>query len=306
MGRGKPLGLLAAASLLLLSPQMASSHATDVKASGVITASGTTYVLTIANTGGPSDGAIGCFGFQAVAGVTITGATGGPPGFSVKVFGNGQSIGGGPGLKLAPGQTVTFQFTTAQPYPAGAGGTLFIAPDPSCQPDSTAPVSGPNAQPPPPPPPPTNPTPVTPRLKPCKCAAISVKLDGTLLNKKGLRPDKHDFGVGFVWSMVCTKGDGGCSASLTFSPPVILAGTLPKPKNNLLLNLKVMTFLCKANCGGGKSGKFQIQMLSRDQLNTLFGRTLAYTVTTHCGKVKKEIKVTVFVDEHGVLRPGRR
>jgi len=91
-------------------------------------------------------------------------------------------------------------------------------------------------------------------------------------------------------------------SSLVFSPPVVLAGTVPKPLNNFHLNLMVLKFVCTGNCGQVKTGRFEIQMHSSGQLNKLFGRTIAYTITTFCGTTTTVHKVTVFVDPHGVLR----
>jgi Putative Ig domain len=142
--------------------------------------------------------------------------------------------------------------------------------------------------------------PVTPA--PCKCSVLKLKLDPTLLNMKGLAPDKHDFGVGFVWRMTCTTGGGGCTATILFRPPVVFAGAVPLPKHNFHLNVKRMTFTCSGPCATSTTGRFQIKMLSRGQLNTLFGRTLAYQVVTKCGGVTKVITVKVFIDDHGVLR----
>jgi hypothetical protein len=140
--------------------------------------------------------------------------------------------------------------------------------------------------------------------KPCKCQKISVKLDGTLLNKRRLRSDKHDFGVGFTWRMTCSKGTGGCTAVLGFQPPVIRAGTLPKVPG-LKLNLKRLTFVCKSACHSSTTGRFEIKMNSRSQLNKLFGRTLAFTVTTSCGGVPFRYPVRVFVDNSGGLHRAR-
>jgi len=130
-----------------------------------------------------------------------------------------------------------------------------------------------------------------------------VKLDPTLLNKKRLPPDKHDFGVGFTWRMTCSQGKGGCTGTVTFSPPTILAGTLPAPKRGPRLNLKVLTFLCSTACHKSRQGRFEIKMRSRGQLNELFGRTLAYQVRLFCpGSGITIVRVNVFIDRKGVLR----
>jgi hypothetical protein len=296
VGRGWILG--GAAGLLLLLAPTSLARSVALTATGTLSGTGP-YTLTVVNTS--SDTVLDCIGFQPPPslGVMITNVSGGPPGFTAQLAPNGAAF-GGVHLNLAPGASTTFQITTAQPYPVNGGGTLIFAP-PGCNPDMTALVSGPTPPPPPPPPAPPPPT----KVPPCKCAKLTVKLDPTLLNKKGLRPDKHDFGVGFTWFLTCTVGGGTCSATIHFLPPEILAGTLPKPKQNLLLNIKRTTVTCGSPCSKSTTGRFQIQMLSRSQLNVLFGRTLAYRLVLRCRNTIKTIKVNVLVDQHGVLRPGK-
>jgi hypothetical protein len=137
---------------------------------------------------------------------------------------------------------------------------------------------------------------------PCKCAKLTIKLDPTLLNKKGLPPDRHDFGVGFTWRMTCTAGSGGCTATILFRPPEVFAGSVPVSTSNFHLNIKRLTFTCNGPCGKSKAGRFQIKMLSRGQLNTLFGRTLVYSVRLKCGGSTRTVKVRLFINDSGVLR----
>ena len=136
----------------------------------------------------------------------------------------------------------------------------------------------------------------------CTCKQLTVKLDPTLLNKKGLRPDKHNFGVGITWFLTCNAGKGGCLGTMTFKPPRILEGTRPKPKNGLQLKIQNATLVCNGPCTGSSTGRFEIKMLSRGQLKRMFGQTLAYTVETVCGGVTTQQSVRVFVDDKGVLR----
>ncbi len=148
------------------------------------------------------------------------------------------------------------------------------------------------------PPPPKEEKP--PPKKPCKCQKISVALDPTLINKRRVRSDQHDFGVGFTWRMTCSKGNGGCAAVLDFLPPVIRAGSLPKVRG-LKLNLTRVSFACAAACQKSTTGRFEIKMTSRQQLNKLFGRTLAFTIVTHCSGATFRYLVNVFVDKSGRL-----
>ena len=144
----------------------------------------------------------------------------------------------------------------------------------------------------------------------CRCTKVNVSIDPTLLNRRALRPDKHDFGVGFKWTMLCgpvsnniaAKIKGGCSATVTFLPPEVLAGAVPNPPQNFRLNLQRVTFVCANVKCTGKSGRFEIKMKSRDQLNKLFGRTLAFRIRTRCFGVVRTLAVRVFVDSNGVLR----
>jgi hypothetical protein len=142
--------------------------------------------------------------------------------------------------------------------------------------------------------------PVTPA---CNCIRIKVKIDPTLLNKKHLAPDKHDFGVGFSWRMQCsTGGSGGCKGEIEFKPPEVIAGSLPKSRGLHLSLGGVHTSICSGPCNTTTFGRFEIKLRSRDQLNKLFGRVLAFTVVTRCNGTEKRQQVNVFVDEHGVFR----
>jgi hypothetical protein len=145
-------------------------------------------------------------------------------------------------------------------------------------------------------------TTTTPQNKPCKCQTLKVKIDGNLFTKARLRPDQQDFGIGFNWVLVCTGGKGKCTGSITFSPPTILAGTLPKPTGVLRLNLKKMVFSCQAPCGAATVGSFKIQMLKRDQLNVLFGRTVAFSIKKVCHGVASTTRIRVLVERDGRLK----
>jgi hypothetical protein len=138
------------------------------------------------------------------------------------------------------------------------------------------------------------------RKKPCACMKLSVRLDPTLFSKRHLPADKQNFGVGFKWRMTCTQGKGGCKGELYFKPPEILAGSLPNIPG-LKLNIKRKTIVCRAKCKTSTTGTFEIKMTSPGQLNKLFGRTLAYSIITTCGKTKTTLAVRVFVDSTGRL-----
>ena len=248
-----------------------------VNATGVIAGASGSYQLTITNTG---DEPIRCFRLNAPPGTTLTGVQG-PAGWVAGVGAGGTAIGGQSANGIPPGQSATFTFTSSASYPNDpANDALFVSATCLAGSDRQAELTGPR-------------TPVTPGPgdggnKPCKCKKMSVKLDGTLINKAPeIAPDDHDFGVGFQWFMTCSAGKGTCKGTVNFSPPEILAGELPEPKQNLRLNLKKLAFICQGPCAKSKTGRFEIKMLSREQLRVLFGRTLAYTVKTKCAGVTK-------------------
>jgi hypothetical protein len=282
--------VLVAAVALGVAPIAFGSSAT-VGAGGSVTGSGGSFTLTIRNTGTEP---IKCMQLEMPPGATATGATG-PAGWAAGVGAGGTRIGAQSASGIPPGGTATFTYT-ASGATTVASMVLHVSGD--CVTDVLVSVPGPAAAPPPSAPPPPPPPP----KKSCKCKKLTVKLDGTLLNKPNLRPDKHDFGVGFTWFLTCSAGNGGCLGKVQFLPPEILAGTLPKPKQNLHLNIKRATIICAGQCQQSKMGRFEIKMGSREQLNELFGRTLAYTVKTTCGATVKTIQVKVGVDQQGRLK----
>lgn len=194
---------------------------------------------------------------------------------------------------LPPGGSIALVFRTDPAYPFDTAASLFVSSSSSCTPTTRSTVAG--LAPPPPP--------------KCQCTEMSVKLDPALLQKKRLARAKQDFGVGFTWTMTCDAGTGGCQGRVVFLPPQIRAGSLPKPKGNVKLNIQQATIACAGQCNQSRSGRFQIEMKSTRQLNELFGRSLAFRVRLFCivdGKlVSKGIEtVRVRVDQTGRLRPA--
>src|SRR5205807_1610716 len=131
---------------LVLAPWAAGSVRV-LGATGTITSSGTSYTLTVANTG---DQPIHCVSLFAPAGVKITSAAG-PQ--QTLPFSDGSGFGYG-GEGIAPAASAAFTFTTDQPYPPNTG-TLQVSAD--CQTNVAAPLSGP-AEP------------------PCKCTALTASI----------------------------------------------------------------------------------------------------------------------------------
>ena len=264
---------------------------TVVNATGAIAGAGTSYQLMITNTG---DEPIRCFRVNVPPGTVVAGIQG-PAGWVVGVGAGGSALGGQSQNGIAPGQSATFTFTTSAAYPVDpANDALFVSATCLAGSDRQGTLTGPR-------------TPVTPGPgdgdKPCKCKKLTVKLDGTLINKAPqIAPDDHDFGVGIQWFLTCTNGKGTCKGTLHFLPPEILAGELPKPKQNFRLNIKRAGLLCKGPCKASTTGRVEIKMLSREQLRVLFGRTLAYTVKTTCAGVTKTTMVRVSINQNGKLR----
>ena len=289
---------------LVVVPLAAGSSAT-VAATGVIDGTGTSYRLTIANTGTEP---IKCWRLTVPAGVTIT-AFGAPPaGWQLGSPGPLPQpvIGGRNDAGIAPGQSASFPFTTNVAIPPNPGAlsnrtsganaaaitsTLLVSATCLAGSDVLAVLQGPGGG----------------GGAKCQCTKLTVKIDGNLLKKKALPPDKQDFGVGFTWTMTCNAGAGGCTGRVDFLPPKILAGSLPKPKGNLHLNITRKTISCAGPCNAATTGRFEIKMKSTAQLNQLFGRTMAYQVRLWCivdGQPVSQGAVTikVRVDQKGTLR----
>jgi hypothetical protein len=65
--------------------------------------------------------------------------------------------------------------------------------------------------------------PKPPNPKPCHCLTSPfgnpiLKLDPTILNKKHLPPDKHNFGMGMDWFLFCSQGTGACNGYVWINP----------------------------------------------------------------------------------------
>jgi hypothetical protein len=176
-----------------------------VSARAEITGSGTSYRLTVVNTG---DEPILCFGL-ILAGVQPTSATG-PPGVLTRVgtFGGGlvHMQGNAATPVVRPGQTVTVDFRTNVAIPANAGGEIRFSA--TCLPgsDQVGRASGP-----PPPPPP-------PRPKKCACKDLKTRI---VPNRTSIsRSDANGFALDLLveWTLMCTKGSGDCTGELTLVP----------------------------------------------------------------------------------------
>lgn len=198
------LGLIPLAALVLVS--FAFSARTTVNATAVISGSGTSYRMTVRNTG---DEPILCFGLL-LDGVQPTSASG-PQGVLTRV-GTFQGRGlvhmqGNAGAPAVPaGGTVNVDFVTNVPIPVNAGGEIRYSA--TCQPgsDQIGRATGPPAAPP-------KPKPKPPR---CQCKDLEI-IDGKHRKARG----RTDFAVDFEWRLTCTPKAGrrGCEGKIEVVPP---------------------------------------------------------------------------------------
>lgn len=212
----RPLLILLAPLLLV---PLAQGAKAAVSATATISGSGTSYRLTVRNTG---DEPLKCFGLL-LDGVQPTAASG-PAGVLTRV-GTFQ----GRGLVhmqaqtsdvAAPGATAIVDFTTNVPIAANAGGEIRYSS--TCAPgsDQTSRATGP-----------TPPRPPRPQPVPCKCHSLTWRLGrvGGASYATIQRPrSKASFEMRLagLWTLTCTSGGGGCGGSITVVAPPELRQSL--------------------------------------------------------------------------------
>lgn len=212
------LAIVIAVGLGLLGAGLANGGTTTVSATAQVTGSGTSYRLSVTNTGTEP---ILCFGLL-LNGVQPLSASG-PSGVLTRV-----GVFQGKGLVhmqgnpvVAPGATVTADFKTNVPIPAtavrsrGAPVARAVATNAeirysaTCQPGSD--VFGtatlPPAQPPPPPPPPP----------PCECEKLTVTASN--YSSKQVETGPTTLKLKLRWIMSCSQGDGECAGLLKLGKP---------------------------------------------------------------------------------------
>jgi hypothetical protein len=200
---------LGLACLGIAASALAAQHVVSARAE--ISGSGTTYRLTVVNTG---DEPILCFGL-ILAGVQPTSATG-PAGVLTRVgtFGGGlvhmQGTAATPVVR--PGQTVTVDFRTNVAIPANAGGEIRYSA--TCLPgsDQIGRASGPT-----PPPTPQPPRP-TPQPKPCVCKDLKTRIVPNRSSVTSSSVQGFQMELLVEWNLTCTQGAGTCTGGLTFVP----------------------------------------------------------------------------------------
>jgi hypothetical protein len=136
----------------------------------------------------------------------------------------------------------------------------------------------------------------------CKSSGIVLKPDPAMMNKRGVRPSQHAFGMSFMWTMRFTGGSAGCRGTLSFGSPVVHLGATTVPKSELRLSARTVKFSCGGSCTKSMTGRLQVKMLSRKQLKMLFGHTLIYRLSLTSGGATHTQTARVFVDAHGMLR----
>ena len=192
--RQSPVLLLLGALLLV---PLATGASAVVSATATITGSGTSYRLTVRNTG---DEPLKCVGLL-LEGVQPTAASG-PAGVLTRV---GTFQGRGlvhmqGDLVVAPGAAVTVQFTTNVPISANAGGELRYSSTCAAGSDQISRATGP-----PPPAPP-----------PCECESFDARI--TFVDKYLEEKTTH-IRLKLGWTLECSGGAGRCKGRLTVRVP---------------------------------------------------------------------------------------
>ncbi len=187
--------------LALLCVGLAYGGASTVTATAQITGSGTSYRVSVTNTGSEP---IVCFGLL-LTGVQPISASG-PSGVLTRV-----GVFEGKGLVhmqgnpvVAAGATVTADFKTNAPIPAGAGGEIRYSA--TCQPgsDQFGRATGP---------PPSEPPPA----EPCECKQLAVTASN--YSSKQVETGPTTLKLKLRWILSCSQGDGQCAALFKLGKP---------------------------------------------------------------------------------------
>jgi hypothetical protein len=223
--------LAALASTSLVFAALAGAARTVVTGTGTLFGTGTSYTLTVRNTG---TDVIACVRYFAPAGTTITGVTGlgSPTSFDTGF--------GAQGLTVGAGASTTFAFTTSQPISASNNGSLRLSTD--CVTDVAGTISGPGSVPAP--------------GAPCNCTALAGQVvPGSMRVTNPHAKGALTMKFAVAWSMSCTTGSGGCVGQLALSPLQPAATVKPrlKPKSGKIR--------CVTNCGTSKKGVMRFTLV---------------------------------------------
>jgi hypothetical protein len=268
VGAGLVVAVLALAAL-------APAARTTVAGSGVISGSGTSYTLTVTNSGSET---IKCMRYFAPSGTSIPSATG--PG-STASFGSGF---GAQNLSLGPGQSATWNFTTSQAISASNNGALHLSAD--CVGDITGQLSGP-----------------TVASSPCNC----ISLNGRIVPKtiKITNPGEAggihlEFSVS--WFMNCSAGTGGCNGQLELIPP--------QPAKKLKTRFKPISgrIDCATNCATNRSGVAHFTLIGGPALGNpkRLGKSFTITMKRTCqGKTVAPQRFVLVFNKIGLVDKAR-
>jgi hypothetical protein len=236
----------------------------------------TTWQLLMSNTGTET---IRCLRVVAPPGVTFTRVIG-PLGttFSASEFFNRQ-------LAVGPGVTFheTFTINTSAAFTPESPPRVFVSADCAAEVQAVVVVRD-----------------VTPTADPCTCRKLTVGLPRTLGR---LQPGKRSFDVKLAWTMRCSQGDDICLGTVVLDRPRVLPGAGAAPA--VKLGVRRREFFCRAPCSRTTSGRVAVTTVASKPLRSLFGRTLAYEVTTRCSFATRRITLRVRVDARGVVYPAR-
>jgi hypothetical protein len=276
-GSRRSISRLAATVVLaiLATAGQSSSQPTVVGGRMELLGSTTTWQLLMSNTGTET---IRCLRVVAPPGVTFTRVVG-PAGTvaSGTEFSNRQ-------LAVGPGVTFheTFTINTSAALTPAAPPRVYISADCAVEVEALVVVRD-----------------VTPTADPCTCRRLTVGLPRTLGR---LHPAKRSFDLDLAWTMRCSQGDDTCLGSLVIGRPRVL----PAPAGPAVrIGVRKREFFCRAPCSRTTNGRVTVTGVASQRLSSLFGRTLAFDVTTRCSFVTRRVTLRVRVDARGVLHPAR-
>jgi hypothetical protein len=220
-------------ALALLSV-LTSAASADTRATGELDGSGTSYTLTVQNTG---DQPIICMRFFAASGVRMTSVSSpahleSPSAFAGEV-------------NIPRGGSQVFSFTTEQQYPPGAGGTLNVSSTCSTGSDVSSKVTGP-------------PQPGGGAPPPCQCFGMGAVL------KAPFQFAAHGRHLGFEvhWRMACTPGQAaGCRGRIEIATS--------HRRDVKFLSPKSAKVRCRGKCGATTDGTKKVTLLLSKRLRPL-------------------------------------
>lgn len=269
------LGLTLLLLVLLVVVPYATGAPSVVGATATLTGSGTTYRMTVVNTG---DRPILCFGLL-LTGVQPTSATG-PAGVLTRVApfqGRGLvHMQGTPTTPAIPvGGTAVVDFRTNVAIPANAGGEIRYSD--TCQPGSDVVGQA------------TGPAP-RPQTQPCECRTLTAALTGA--RKLRSKTTRKGIAVEFQlrWTMTCAGGTGRCDGRLSVAPVPSSRALGAKANFDGPGGRRRLT--CTARCRGTAGGSAKLVVTSshrasgRANVGRGDGRSISIEVERFCGRAR--------------------